>query len=111
MNKQVKKKWIEELRSEKYVQGQGQLYKPNENAYCCLGVLCKIYAREKKKAITNFVYQIGPDSETLDGYVYPLPQICEWADINEDECRELGRKNDLEDLSFNSISDYIEKYL
>lgn len=37
MNKAIKKEWIEALRSGKYKQGQGSLYR--DGAYCCLGVL------------------------------------------------------------------------
>jgi hypothetical protein len=40
MNKKVKTKWLEALRSGKYKQGKARLKR--EGKYCCLGVLCDI---------------------------------------------------------------------
>lgn len=36
------KKWVKALRSGKFKQGTGTLFKETENSYCCLGVLCAI---------------------------------------------------------------------
>jgi uncharacterized protein YeaC (DUF1315 family) len=44
MNPQVKQKWIDALRSGKYEQGSEKLR--GANGYCCLGVLCDLYAQE-----------------------------------------------------------------
>lgn len=46
-NKHVKrlKAWIKALRSGDYKQTQGQLY--TGKAYCCLGVACDLYLKEK----------------------------------------------------------------
>ncbi|MDM0024118.1 hypothetical protein [Variovorax saccharolyticus] len=41
MNKEVKAKWVAALRSGKYEQAHGEL-RGDENAFCCLGVLCEI---------------------------------------------------------------------
>jgi hypothetical protein len=40
MDKEIKQKWVEALRSGKYKQGEGALKRGNK--YCCLGVLCSI---------------------------------------------------------------------
>lgn len=45
MNADVKKKWLDALRSGKYQQGYGRL-RTNEGGYCCLGVLCDVLAPE-----------------------------------------------------------------
>ena len=47
MNPQVKEKWIDALRSGKYEQGSERLR--GVNGYCCLGVLCDLYAQEHNK--------------------------------------------------------------
>jgi len=39
MDKETKNKWIKALRSGKYKQAKERLYKREEDAYCCLGVL------------------------------------------------------------------------
>jgi hypothetical protein len=41
MDSQVKKMWVEALRSRKYVQGHGML-RDAKNRFCCLGVLCDL---------------------------------------------------------------------
>jgi hypothetical protein len=40
MNQEIKAKWVEALRSEKYEQTNGILR--SENGFCCLGVLCDV---------------------------------------------------------------------
>jgi len=42
MNKELKKKWVSELRSGKYKQGKGLLRSGDK--HCCLGVFCEIAA-------------------------------------------------------------------
>jgi hypothetical protein len=44
MNTEVKQKWIDALRSGKYDQGSEKLR--SVTGYCCLGVLCDLYAKE-----------------------------------------------------------------
>jgi hypothetical protein len=41
MNKELKAKWVEALRSGKYKQGKGML-RNEKGQFCCLGVLCDI---------------------------------------------------------------------
>lgn len=41
MNADVKKRWVEALRSGKYTQGRGSL-RSRDDEFCCLGVLCDI---------------------------------------------------------------------
>jgi len=40
--KVFKRKWVKALRSGKYDQGRGKLYRAGENDYCCLGVACVV---------------------------------------------------------------------
>jgi len=57
MNKRIKTKWVKALRSGKYKKGVGQLaqtFYDKENmfhheTFCCLGVLCDLYDKEKKQ--------------------------------------------------------------
>jgi len=44
MNAEVKQKWIDALRSGNYEQGSERLR--SVTGYCCLGVLCDLYAQE-----------------------------------------------------------------
>ena len=40
MNQEIKKKWVDALRSGKYKQGRGRLKASGK--FCCLGVLCSV---------------------------------------------------------------------
>lgn len=41
MDAEIKQKWLEDLESGKYTKGTGKLFNPEENSFCCLGVLGK----------------------------------------------------------------------
>ena len=41
-NKENLRKWVEALRSGKYVQGTGTNYNAKSDTYCCLGVACHV---------------------------------------------------------------------
>lgn len=46
MDPELKKKWVEALRSGDYEQGETRLYTGSTNQFCCLGVLCKVVGLE-----------------------------------------------------------------
>lgn len=48
MDKELKAKWLDALRSGKYVQGRGAL-RTESDTYCCLGVLCDVVGEEWKR--------------------------------------------------------------
>lgn len=112
MNKRIKKMWIKALRSGEYKQGKGYLRQDGE--YCCLGVLCDLHRKLKKKkrwkadsSGTFFMY---------DGDCSLLPtSVINWAGLEDDDPKLSKNKhaaalND-EGRSFNYIADRIEKYL
>lgn len=68
MKKAIADQWVKALRSGKYKQGQGKLYRDGNDSYCCLGVLCKISGRPWNKS-----------GETLAD----APQVVEWAGIGD----------------------------
>ena len=55
MNKEIKRKWIEALRSGEYKQAQHQLR--DGDRFCCLGVLCDIHSKETGGEWVNGVYE------------------------------------------------------
>jgi hypothetical protein len=48
MNSEVKAKWVAALRSGEYQQGRGEL-RSISNCFCCLGVLCDLYDKDRKQ--------------------------------------------------------------
>jgi hypothetical protein len=98
MKKNIKRKWIAALVSGEYKQGRNRL-KNVEGGYCCLGVLCDLYAKEGKGRWTQPLYEFATSSESSAG---SLPQeVVEWSGISGS----LGRINDL-GTSLAGLNDY-----
>lgn len=100
---ELRKKWVEALRSNKYRQGMG--YLRTQDSYCCLGVLCDVYGvvwefdREQcsweahgKKSVCPFLVQQAVGMCTPEGLF---------------DGGTLARMNDRGD-SFEEIADVIE---
>jgi hypothetical protein len=68
MNSQVKEKWIDALRSGKYEQGSEKLR--GYEGYCCLGVLCDLYAQEQNKEWDFRGYSENSEEESPDKMDY-----------------------------------------
>lgn len=111
MNQEIKKLWIDGLRSGKYRQGQGALKTPY-GEYCCLGVLCDIY-----REVTGFgewvdgAYQSFNESNSIS----LSPDVVKWAGLKESNPIFGGHDaiglNDKEQYTFEQIANEIEKYL
>jgi len=123
MNPEVKQKWIGALRSGKYEQGSEKLR--SVSGYCCLGVLCDLYAQEH-----NTEWEFRGNEETnlqpqdywyFDKESEFLPEsVMNWAklfrnpmlrieDVDEmfEVNEEVSTLND-EGYSFSTIADLIE---
>src|SRR5258708_27314920 len=61
MNAEVKKKWVDALKSGEYQQTTGTL--KDNNSYCCLGVLCDLYIKEHTGVSWDTLLPLYPDSE------------------------------------------------
>lgn len=57
MNQDIKKLWVDALRSGKYQQAEGALR--ISDGYCCLGVLCEVLKIPKQTQQGSNVYQYG----------------------------------------------------
>lgn len=99
MNKEIKVKWIEALRSGVYKQTKSAL--KNAEGYCCLGVLCEVMgvATEAQKMCKYSGVAILLSHETLVV-----------AGLSEEDQKDLADLNDYE-FSFSKIADHIEKNL
>jgi hypothetical protein len=128
MNPDVKAKWLAELRSGKFAQTRNKLKKPD--GFCCLGVLCDIYAREHQlewtldDGLTEY-YQIYDEVDALPEQVFkwaglpddnpevsiPLPESWRDEDAPEDATTTitLAELNDNLAWDFNQIADVIER--
>ena len=110
MNPEIKKIWIEALRSGEYEQGRYCL-ENIEGQFCCLGVLSHIAWKNGicERSFTNN-YMIKYD----DSKGFLPPSVMKWAGLKERSPiikeKTLSLYNDSES-SFSEIADLIEKYL
>lgn len=112
MNREIKKKWLEALRSGNYKQGSHRLR--DGNTFCCLGVLCDIIDPDGWRKFEGQYYH-GESSGVL-----PKP-ICSICEIQEDPHVDVGggmkyslaSVNDgvsiMGVVTFKTIADLIEK--
>lgn len=103
-DKKPRQLWVEALRSGEYHQARGQLQ--NVDAYCCLGVACRV--AEKHGVEVN--QQLG----FLDGTcLIAQPNVKEWLGLASGKGDlknvSLALLNDAERLSFSDIADIIEQ--
>lgn len=85
MNNEIKQKWVDALRSGEYQQGRHQLR--NDDSYCCLGVLCDLFAEnnpEQGKWYQNQVDDSWFFETDDDRFVGSLPVgVAEWAQLDD----------------------------
>ena len=110
LNKEIKEKWINALRSGEYTQGQGYLYIENSDgteSFCCLGVLEYICGTPKKDmkeiAMPAGLNERKSSTELEYTYEEDNDDYTTWED-------KLASMNDLGN-SFEAIAQFIEKEL
>lgn len=106
----LKKRWVNALRSGKYRQGKGKL-RSFDDKFCCLGVLCDIEGAK---------WQVDGDHYNADGSGAFLPETIreqygvdsdfEIYDRETDTYSSLSSMNDA-GTTFETIADIIEKDL
>lgn len=128
MKQDIKEKWVSALRSGKYKQGTGYLIQSrNDNEqceYCCLGVLCDLYAKEHGFNLAWNRERISDSEEiniaSLYGTEFVLPyQVQQWAGLHDaSPCVEydghtemLSELNDHDHLDFNGLANLIDEDL
>lgn len=122
MNQAIKERWIEALRSGEYQQTQARLRR--NQGYCCLGVLCDLYAKEH-----GLEWEEHEEHEEYEGLkLYTLNQegsilpedVKNWAELDDrhpsvkvgkTEDTPLTYLNDGQRLNFNQIAQIIEEQL
>jgi hypothetical protein len=107
MNKELKEKWIQALRSGKYKQGHLFL-RNSRNGFCCLGVLCDVYNN------TDWIPSYNPETsysyKTGTGLSLIPKEVATEIGITDEQQNQLSVRNDT-GKSFIEIADYIERNL
>lgn len=110
MNQEIKTRWLDALRSGEYQQGLQKL-RGEDDTFCCLGVLCDLYAKETG---TEWSVQNGW-MEFLGHETYLPDRVAVWADCDTYprvpfSGESLAGMNDT-GTTFAQIADLIEEYL
>ncbi len=119
MNPEIKDKWLKALRSGEYKQAFAVL--KSTDGFCCLGVLCDIYLKEKSQKWQHKPF--CPDGFFIEECSASLPhKIMEWSGIESslahyivDRCNperttiSLSNLND-NGVGFKEIADTIERH-
>lgn len=130
MNREFKARWLEALRSGRYEQTQGQLFREQQTqdippGYCCLGVACDLDKKRFSGEWRNeaFIYSYLASSGNLvekDDLGMPSFPLTEAWGLHEEDIETLARMNDgfaddfgheIEPKSFAEIADWIEENL
>jgi hypothetical protein len=107
MKAEIKKKWVEALRSGEYEQGRDDL-RTEDGSYCCLGVLCDLHSKESGQLWQDAIYRTG--FSYLDSSTYSPYEVNQWAGLKAKESLKLAEMNDA-GAPFDEIADYIEMKL
>ena len=121
MNREIKRQWIDALRSGDYKQNNSSLLK-NKDGFDALGVLCDLHRRFSKKKGWE---PKGKRHFTYHGMYYVLPEcVIKWAgipDTNWDPhqvgimykgvATTVAEIEDIYNLSFDEIADQIFRKL
>jgi len=101
MDAELKKQWVEALRSGKYEQGQQYLQK--DDKFCCVGVLCDIINPESWRSAVGSI-------KRWEGFVDTLPYgVNSQIGLSHTSEAHLIDMNDKHEESFETIANYIER--
>jgi hypothetical protein len=134
MKKRIKDKWVNALRSGEYKQGRNALMKMGDDGkpagYCCLGVLCDLYANSKEGKEIGAKWEPSGylnEQRFLGTTTYLPARVMDWAGLetsnplipkgrsgNKTSLAQLNDGEDAEHIgakTFKQIATVIEKYL
>jgi hypothetical protein len=108
VNKEAKEKWIDALRSGKYMQGKSCL-KDTNNTYCCLGVLVEVF--EEHHGL-KFNQRINCSRNAMEfgsfcSVAAPPDIVLAWINIAPNHQTLLMNLNDKHGCSFAGIAEVL----
>lgn len=110
MNQEIKRQWLEDLRSGKFKQGKKSL-RSGDDKFCCLGVLCD---QAERAGVVSFIPSRGPGMYDDERMLLP-DSVVKWAGLDRKNPVAGGKLltslNDNLEASFEQIADIIEKEL
>lgn len=113
MNPDLKRKWVEALRSGCYAQGQKYLRQTTDggDTYCCLGVLCDVIDRSRwlhRSRGDGKAYRWDRDARAVNSIPFDEAQAIGLGGKIQNV---LMHMNDMLGCTFYDIAYYIEKHV
>jgi hypothetical protein len=102
MKNELKQKWLQALRSDKYKQGEGWLRYGDQ--FCCLGVLCDVAGKEWTRDPEGDSY--APKDAPQEWSLLDEAHRSEFG-LTEEQMHQLTQMNDSGTM-FHDIADHIE---
>lgn len=105
MNSEYKRRWLEALRSKKYIQAHGKLrvsMGDSKKRMCCLGVLCDLVNPKEWE-------------RDFDGYTFrgerglPDNTVLKETGLTSRKAEKLANLNDDKGYDFKEIAEFVEK--
>lgn len=123
MNPEVKKMWVESLRSGDYQQGFDVLR--TDNDFCCLGVLCDLYGKVHgigwdevgdSTGLSRFRFldnlaTLPDEVRSWSGLASHNPRVYTDLDVVSESRVTIAELNDTRGVTFSEIADLIEEQL
>lgn len=100
MNPHIKAKWLAALRSGDYAQTRNALR--DRSGYCCLGVLCDVVGP------SDWVELPGGSHSHYGHMSLPSAGLLAIVGVSDETARKLSSMNDISELNFRQIADWIE---
>jgi hypothetical protein len=104
MNKELKQKWIDALRSGDYPQTQNELC--NSEGYCCLGVLCDLVDNTKWSTSDDDILQYDFGA-FVDNEFPPTHWLYDVVNLPHSQAVTLSTLNDEKGYDFHDIAQWI----
>lgn len=113
--KRLKTKWVKALRSGEYKQATGALYDPDQEGYCCFGVLGKLIGKsDEEMAHQGNLDHLGDVEGIPSQFIPNVEEECPLVDklvlFNDGKYNDKTEKTE-GGKSFKYIANWIEKYL
>lgn len=108
-DKELRTKWVEALRSGKYLQNKGALRK--DNSFCCLGVACDVAKLFWTLRLNTGFYSVldKRDTDSFSNEMSLPETLRKQLGLSSAQQSALAHLNDFENSSFEEIADAIEK--
>jgi hypothetical protein len=101
--KEFKDKWVKALRSGRYKQSVGRLYRDSDNTFCCLGVACNVAGVRRTKITGTVIWNFAR-------FASKVPPVLQSGRADDSISNQLINLND-EGVPFEVIAGVINEYL